>query len=147
MWHVKDLKLELKEHLHVMHVRCIIVFFFFFCPSGKLSACLCRIRVGPSPFYQSGSSFQFFEHLIDTSSRLLAWLLVTIASSAAFRGSIWAFSATVAVLGHKYPLYVTPTGNRVLGVAHPPRSWTLRLDLWGAIENQYESFVQKLGKF
>jgi len=73
--------------------------------------------------------------------------LVAIASSAPFRGSSWAFSAAVAVLGHKYPLYVTPTGNRVLGVAHPPRSWTLRLDLWGAIENQYESFVQKLGKF
>jgi len=44
---------------------------------------------------------------------LLAWLLVTIASSATFRGSCWAFSATVAFLGHKYPPYVTPTGSTV----------------------------------
>jgi len=70
---------------------------------------------------------------------LLAWLLVTIASSAAFRGSCWAFSATVAVLGHKYPPYIIPTGDPVLSVAHPPRSWTLRLDLWGARTKWQES--------
>jgi hypothetical protein len=51
---------------------------------------------------------------------LVAWLLVTTASSAAFRVLCRAFSATVAVMGHKYLPYVTPAVSSEIGVAHTP---------------------------